>query len=143
MKFKSTVPFLARMCFHTCLLLIILVGCKSQKSTAVNINYQQLASEKLGADYSSSYNEARDMVICVNEKEKVGLEKVDYMIFDLDNSKLVYERFNFMGSITWYNNSVIRIKRITGVTSARNTNAGITYYDLIKNENINPSDIEK
>ena len=88
-------------------------------------------------------NETKTMVICVNDENKVGLEKVDYMIFDLEDSELIYEKFNFMGSISWYSDSIIRIKRITGVTSAMNTNAGITYYDLVNNENVDPYDIKK
>ena len=82
------------------------------------------------------------MVICVNDENQVGLGKVDYMIFDLEDSNLVYEEFNFMGSITWYSNSIIRIKRMTGVPTAMNTNAGVTYYDLVNRVNVDPSDID-
>ena len=135
--------FITGLGFHICIMFILFGGCKSQKTASLNVDYHQVSSEKLGDNYSSSFNEMKNMVICVNDENQVGLGKVDYLIFDLDNSKMIYEKFNFMGSISWHSDSIIRIRRITGVSSAKNTNAGITYYDLINQVNVTPNDISK
>jgi len=108
-----------------------------------DFDFRQMAVEKLGEDYSQSFNTSENMVICVNDKDQEGFGKVDYLIFDLGKSQVLYEELGFMGTIKWENDSVIKIKRITGIPAANETGAGITYYDLVKKTNVNPASNNK
>lgn len=123
-------------------LLFIMQGCYSQKTVSSNPGFHELVKNKLGDNHSAEYNESETMAICWKNLDDYD-EKHDYIIVDLENQKIAYENFGFRGKITWETDSVIKVRRITGIPTEPEVQGGITYYDLINQVNIEKNNVKK
>ena len=79
------------------------------------------------------------MVICWNASGEMH----DYLILNLVDEAVVYEKARFRGMINWKSDSVIKIRRITGIPTDNIDGGGVTYYDLVNQVNVNVNILEE
>lgn len=121
--------------------IITLIGCSSPRTAQSQIGIEEQIENEFGKDYAVKYNTSKTFALYWQNQDDMD-EVHDYIIADLKNQKFIYENLKFRGVITWETDSVIKIRRITGLPASPETQNGITYFDLIKKKNINITELK-
>ncbi|MBK3517386.1 hypothetical protein [Carboxylicivirga marina] len=82
---------------------VILVSCQCLRSSSQSA--ENVALEQLGTDATVTYNIPKTyaLIYSKNEKAEGPLTPLKYMIYDVKNSKIVFEEQKRDGSVEWHN----------------------------------------
>lgn len=127
--------------------------CCCSKTTKTTLpetsSYKKLAKEKFGENFAYRFNHDSTYVLCLKQSkltQKEIFQPLEYFIYDLRNSEMVFEDKLPNGNANWLNPYQVQISWIPGiVTKDEKANEKLTgyIYDLklrkkIRNQNMNP-----
>lgn len=98
---------------------VLLVNCASSTKTdsMSNDDYKQSIEGKIGTPVSYISNEANDKILCVKEDDNSDETKVNrvFVVWDIENSKIVYEKNMKGGYVKWFDNDHLEITGVIGI----------------------------
>ncbi len=93
---------------------------KGEKIEKDKMTIKEMIVEKIGKNYKLVKNSTQDHAICLAEeelKENNGINKVSFLIINLNNNIILFEDVIANAEVSWENNNLVRIKRIPGMIS--------------------------
>ncbi len=140
LKYQSCKFILLTLCF------IGMVACRNAKNGSdQNSNFDQLASERLQGTIDCLENEAGTFVLCTGKSklESGPGTKINYLIIDKANNKVLIEDVVTNGHVKWYSDSEISILRNPGMMGEGQTKDDYTFiYNLKTNEKVRKSELD-
>jgi len=119
---------------------LFLYSCGSSKFDASKKNtpgYKLTAQKIYKNDYRFLFNQDSSYVICLKEfkpTSKYPANALSYFIYNINDSKKIFEDSIHGGSVNWLNKNVVKIKRILEVARKGKGNIIIKYYNVITKE---------
>ncbi len=92
-----------------------------------NMNYKELAKEKLGEKVSYIANEDSTFILCLTGKSDAGVKYIQFFVFDLQNNEIVYEPQRRIRKVAWVSANEIRADILTGMPVNDGTDDYIIY----------------
>lgn len=124
-------------------------GNLSSNNTRTSATFKDFTEEKIKSGYDLIYNSDSTFVIYqkLSKAEPRHPQKaIDFIIYDLNKNKIIYQNNVQDGSIDWLDKYVVKIVFRHGMAAQGNNggNLQVQYYDVFKNivKPVNP-DIQK
>jgi len=109
--------------------------CSSAIEESKNMNYSEIAKEKLGTGTAEIMNESKDFVLIEkreSETDNKTFGKIQFIVFDLENNKITYEDTLVNANISWFNNYFLKVTTIPGIIRGDQDSSPITYMIDVK-----------
>ena len=120
------------------ILLLFLIACQPAKKnldTSQTGNHQELIEEKLGGAYETLANSSGSHLLC-RKLDKSRPERVDFLVYDLTNQKIIYYRKLENGRVEWETDTTVKIMEGKGNRTKDYPEGYQTYYFDITAEKI-------
>ena len=102
---------------------------KQEKQT-----YTSIVESKLGADTEYIFNSSKNYILCVSQAKPTAADPMpplNFLVYDVENSKLLYERHITAGTVAWKSNTLLEISETPGIIGNESNDEDHHYiYDL-------------
>ncbi|MCK5741180.1 MAG: hypothetical protein KAH48_03095 [Chlorobi bacterium] len=96
--------------------------------------YISLAESKLGGHTEYVFNSSKNYVLCVSQAKATvtgPIPPLNFLVYDVENSKLLYERHIAAGTVAWKSNTLLEISETPGIIGNESNDEDHHYiYDL-------------
>lgn len=110
------------------LILLSYTGCKNTEKQTESENNKQsivselaiktMAAEKLGEGVFCAANESANLILCQNKNPR---GQSIFVVYRKDSAEAIYEQFNPVQKVSWYDNEQLSVLPLQGVAEKNNT----------------------
>ena len=96
--------------------------------------YKSIVESKLGAETEYIFNSSKNYMLCVSQAKPTvadPMPPLNFLVYDIGNSKLLYERHIAAGTVAWKSNTLLEISETAGIIGNESNDEDYHYfYDL-------------
>ena len=119
------------------LCLFLFAMCSTSKTAADGENEEKLkqaAQKILGNDVFYEPNEDNPYVLCSTSKQVDKVSLIVFIIYDLQNNKVIYESTERIRKVSWQSETEVRADLMTGMPVGEGTNNYYVFNVITKKE---------
>lgn len=115
--------------------------CNLPEKNQAKQTYKSVAESKLGVGTEYIFNSSKNYVLCVSQAKPTAADPMpplNFLVYDVGNSKLLYERHIAAGTVAWKSNTLLEISETPGIIGNESNDQDHHYiYDLELEQRIN------
>jgi len=98
------------------ILLLLFIGCKTQKTGSVSIDkLDSIIAKKLGADNTKSKNFEGSYILAFSDENNGGTTIIRYGVWEISSGELIYAGTAVRGNVKWLDNTTLLVEDYPGI----------------------------